>query len=140
MHDHFCSCLISQVLPKIFHNISKIFTVTSTIFSCISYVVHSEASLPNISMEDFLYLRNSSTELQILVDSLTCFEVFEKCRIYQHSNCPSPRELYIFFWNIRIFNSPTVQAIESSLFFFEILECSIVQLSQSNSKKRSKKL
>ena len=48
-----------------------------TILLCISYVVHSVASLPNISMEDFLYLRNYSTELQILVDSLTWFEVLK---------------------------------------------------------------
>ena len=71
------SCIISQVLPKIFHKFSKIFAVTSTILLCISYVVHSEASLPNISMEDFLFLRNSSIELQILVDSLTWFEVLK---------------------------------------------------------------
>ena len=65
------------MLPKIFHDISKTFTLTTTILLCISYVIHSEASLPNISMEDFLYLRNSSTELQILVDSLTWFEVLK---------------------------------------------------------------
>ena len=41
------------------------------------YIVHSEASLPNILMEDFLCLRNSSTELQILVDSQTWFEVLK---------------------------------------------------------------
>ena len=36
-----------------------------------------EASLPNILTEDFLCLRNSSTELQILVDSQTWFEVLK---------------------------------------------------------------
>ena len=65
------------MLPKIFHDISKIFTVTTTILWYLFYVIHSVASLPNILMEDFLCLRNSSSELQMLVDSPTWFEVLK---------------------------------------------------------------
>ena len=64
------------------------------------YTVHSEASLPKILIKDFLCLRNSCTELQILVESPTWFEVLKNI------GCINPKT------TLHILDSKTLSALK----------------------------